>query len=859
MRHKSPRGVRFRVPPARRCLFGSKPPAPLALPPDLATVAARAASAPAPDPQASSSSSAAAPKPAQETHPSGLVIVRAARAASTPTPSAPPAPTQGHAVAPSPNDDPAMTQAELGLDHVLPWTQDFNIRPQLYNKDWRPKPPATYRAAMHRQRRLLHGATRRAYLHLHRPLAEAVLGIIAAAQQHEAIPPPGHLALLQPVAAPPPPSFPPQARSVGASAHAAPQELAVNGYHHHGQAPQAPAPAPAALLASQGAPPPLPAGPPPAAALQPIDASAYQLGSAGSGSSSLLPPLRANSNGMALLQRPAAAVGAPQPLGEAVELSTSVPSPQAQGSQQQQQEHDGEGHASWTTSVGRRSHRRVHPTGVPVAESYGAGATQPYNQHQHHQQQHPPPSAFALAAAYPNGNGNGWPGLLHPQAAAAVPQQVTCFADALLRCADPAGRDAAVAALGQTPGYARFVSPTPGGGGQGHGGAGSVSAHTQRLEAEVDGGELSGLATAPVASLVLVLEHLMGRLTASAPALSEAAIKCARDHYQTLPYDESGDNHHTETTLGPLPASDQELLLLFSALLRHAAMASGGPGCEEHAKGLVGGVLRLLLGAQLERARPEAQEALTCLFWYLVRNDAAFAWLAAAKARRAVGGGRGKAKGGTGEGALLGPLGAFEGATNASTLTSSQTPSVSSPAGKGQTGHDPSAGLMLPPAQPSNGSAAAHAPQHAYAQQPGSGRLAAGSQAAAPAYQQLAPSGDAGLPVAPLPHTVGQGPPAFPAPPAYAPPLDTLVPAPAGLLPLLGPPQGPAGQPIISRGPDGQPDPRLYGAPAGAPPPLPSAAGLPPPLPVQLNGIPSAYIPDTTPGTQEQPVHDVWI
>jgi len=51
------------------------------------------------------------------------------------------------------------------------------------------------------------------------------------------------------------------------------------------------------------------------------------------------------------------------------------------------------------------------------------------------------------------------------------------------------------------------------------------------------------------------------------------------------------------------------------------------------------------------------------------------------------------------------------------------------------------------------------------------------------------------------------------------------------------------------------PDPRLYG-PGGDANPPPNGQ---PPLKSQLAGIPTAYIPPTTPGTQEVVVHDVWI
>ncbi len=67
--------------------------------------------------------------------------------------------------------------------------------------------------------------------------------------------------------------------------------------------------------------------------------------------------------------------------------------------------------------------------------------------------------------------------------------------------------------------------------------------------------------------------------------------------------------------LDPLPPSDQELLLLFSALLRHTVRASGGAGCEEAVKGVCAWVVRVLVGGQMNGAPPVAMEAMTGLFW----------------------------------------------------------------------------------------------------------------------------------------------------------------------------------------------------------------------------------------------------
>lgn len=113
---------------------------------------------------------------------------------------------------------------------------------------------------------------------------------------------------------------------------------------------------------------------------------------------------------------------------------------------------------------------------------------------------------------------------------------------------------------------------------------------------------------------------------------------------QTFPYEV--DPHSPEpaqflsaaSLLDPLPPQDQELLLLFSALLRHVVRASatgtasgagggasggasggagggGGAGCEEHVRRLCGWALRLLLGPQLDKAGAAAERAMTCLLW----------------------------------------------------------------------------------------------------------------------------------------------------------------------------------------------------------------------------------------------------
>ncbi len=323
----------------------------------------------------------------------------------------------------------------------------------------------------------------------------------------------------------------------------------------------------------------------------------------------------------------------------------------------------------------RRPQRRVHPT-APPAPPAPPTTTRPAP---------PPPPATTITCT----------------ARRHAPPAVTsasCFADALLRCADPASREPLRESLAKDPLYAGFALPAapddqppprPSDDGApspppltpitSRGPLGSlptVAAHAQTLQAEADAGEFGGLGAAPVAAVVLALEHLMGRLTATAPAVSDATLRCARcaanrgeslallrhgwsrlitnnrrcrlcrtarrDHYEDLPFHQAADTGEAARLLGGLPADDQELLLLFSALLRHAAVASGGPGCEEHVKGLVGWVLRLLLGPQAERPGALAsQEAMACLLWYLVRNDAAFAALVVARQQRVGGDGAG--------------------------------------------------------------------------------------------------------------------------------------------------------------------------------------------------------------------------
>lgn len=54
-----------------------------------------------------------------------------------------------------------------------------------FSEDWQPEPPASYAEALHRQQRLIHGPERRAYLHTHIFVKEAVFAIIAAAQDHD--------------------------------------------------------------------------------------------------------------------------------------------------------------------------------------------------------------------------------------------------------------------------------------------------------------------------------------------------------------------------------------------------------------------------------------------------------------------------------------------------------------------------------------------------------------------------------------------------------------------------------------------------------------------------------------------------
>lgn len=88
---------------------------------------------------------------------------------------------------PQPPAGPVMRQSSsVLLDDSLPWDPaTLQIIPDKFDPGWQPVPPNTYSESLRRQRNLVHGQPRRAYLHLHRFVKEAVFAVIRAAASHQ--------------------------------------------------------------------------------------------------------------------------------------------------------------------------------------------------------------------------------------------------------------------------------------------------------------------------------------------------------------------------------------------------------------------------------------------------------------------------------------------------------------------------------------------------------------------------------------------------------------------------------------------------------------------------------------------------
>lgn len=183
--------------------------------------------------------------------------------------------------------------------------------------------------------------------------------------------------------------------------------------------------------------------------------------------------------------------------------------------------------------------------------------------------------------------------------------------------------------MGRLPAYRRFVGAD----------ASWPALHSSllHLQRSANFGDHAPLGAAPILVVLMAVEHMFGQFEEGQPSLSTATLSHAVDIYDSLPYDiqpgpEPAQFQQALKLLEPIPAADQELLLLFSSLLRHVALASG-PGCEEHVVVIARWVVGLLLGRQLA-GHPDAMEVLLCVLWYFLRNDVGYGSLILAKRRR---------------------------------------------------------------------------------------------------------------------------------------------------------------------------------------------------------------------------------
>lgn len=476
-----------------------------------------------------------------ETYGSGLQIVRPV---SMPTPGVKGA------------NNATLTENDIGLDHALPWTQNFHIQPQMYAHDWQPVAPRSYSEALKRQQRLVHGPERRTYLHLHRFVKECVFAVIAAAGAHTEGRP-GSLGVRTP-------SRPTSAAGAGG-------RMSASGQQHQQQ--------PNKIsqqersVSQQNRSSPIPAA---GLAMPVVSGLARPVSSTNvSGMGQMLP-----SPGMPRFS-PAAPSSSPPPRPPLPPATPMPPTPSNASLQQM-----AASSPSPDPIAQHRSQSRSQSQAGPVAESTGSG-----------------PSALGERGA---GQAGASEVASTAVASSFVHAVALCIANHSLTSADLG----VLTALSKQPGYLPIVGadaawPT-------------LQAQLLHVKRCANFGDFSPLSSAPVMVILMALEHMFAQFDDAQPALSVDSLKHINQIYDTLPYEvgpgpEAPQVQAAFKVFEPISTVDQELLLLFSAMLRHMVGVSGD-GCEEHVVAVCKWVLRLLLGRQLSMNR-DAEEAMLSFLW----------------------------------------------------------------------------------------------------------------------------------------------------------------------------------------------------------------------------------------------------
>eukprot|EP00195_Chlamydomonas_chlamydogama_P007117 CAMPEP_0202895358 /NCGR_PEP_ID=MMETSP1392-20130828/4583_1 /ASSEMBLY_ACC=CAM_ASM_000868 /TAXON_ID=225041 /ORGANISM="Chlamydomonas chlamydogama, Strain SAG 11-48b" /LENGTH=882 /DNA_ID=CAMNT_0049580345 /DNA_START=176 /DNA_END=2821 /DNA_ORIENTATION=- len=242
------------------------------------------------------------------------------------------------------------------------------------------------------------------------------------------------------------------------------------------------------------------------------------------------------------------------------------------------------------------------PSSTAAAAAAGAG-----NQHPYQQQQQQQPGQAGAPPAHNSGAGQRDP-------------PWRSFAHAVAACINRGARldPPTVAMLATKPGYGRFVGPV--------GDLKAVEASALYIKKVVNLHEYAVLATAPVLPLLMAIEEFFKTFEPQLPSLTPTGLQWIDKVYTQLPFEvtpggELAAMQQCADLLRALPPQDQELLLLFAALMRHCVRASG-PGCEAAIVEIGRWAVSLLLGKLAQK--PAAIEAVLSMLWWLVRFQPAY-------------------------------------------------------------------------------------------------------------------------------------------------------------------------------------------------------------------------------------------
>ncbi|GAX73342.1 hypothetical protein CEUSTIGMA_g795.t1 [Chlamydomonas eustigma] len=171
--------------------------------------------------------------------------------------------------------------------------------------------------------------------------------------------------------------------------------------------------------------------------------------------------------------------------------------------------------------------------------------------------------------------------------------------------------------------------------------AAQLEASVRQLKLAANQQSLKVLRVSPVAVALLILEDFFFSFERHAPSLSVEGLAYLAQVYMQLPFWQLSSDVEVpdaiETAgkvLSSFPMPDLELLLLFSAMMRHVERASGVRGCEVHLVHVCRWVSRLLLGP-LMSVHSAAEESIMSVLWWLLRDGPAYASAILLKKQRA--------------------------------------------------------------------------------------------------------------------------------------------------------------------------------------------------------------------------------